>query len=76
MNPQSGVVVGEPPLVAAAKAHNAQLVASLLEQGCDVNGAFRGFTALHAAATFGDTAIVNLLLSHPGINANPERKTV
>lgn len=53
------------PLQSAVAARQVETVALLLERGADPNARQEGaFTALHAAASQGDGAIIELLLAH------------
>lgn len=57
-------IIGKTPLHEATENHKLDIVEVLLDCGADVNAVSNGdYTALHIAATNGDTGIINLLLS-------------
>ena len=57
-------IIGKTPLHEATENHKLDIVEVLLDCGADVNAVSNGdYTALHIAATNGDTGMINLLLS-------------
>lgn len=69
---------GYPPLLIAVEQDNARIIRILLEHGFDPNactssGRYAGWTPLHAAAEWGDCAVISMLLNH---GASTRRQTV